>query len=180
MNFCLPSLDGGIIVQSLGDEILLYDSRDNRVHHLSGSAAIVVSCLPEESDAVVTRLCETGLSESDAQLAVAAVLAQLTELGVLQAPRDSQDGFKTFSRRDILKYAAMLPAVVTILAPMPAHAQSVLPEVSAVDCSLSAGASCGNPCLAIDGGGYCQSQDAPWPNGSCGCLPDFPVACGCL
>ena len=130
-----------LVVEELGDELLIYDLRTDAAHSLDGDAAAVWrACDGQASPAGVADA--TGLEAA----AVDHALLELAERDLLDPPLDH-------SRREALKIGATagavgvaIPIIRSIVAPTAAQAQSgCLPDGSA--CAIDAQC-CGLNCNA--------------------------------
>jgi hypothetical protein len=113
-----------LIVQPLGDDVLVYDTAGNTAHNLSGlSAAVFRACDGQRTIAEVASAAAIHLAKPVSAGEVEATLDTLDELHLLEPHVD-------LSRRDVVVGAGRLSAVAaaasisTILAPTPAMAQS--------------------------------------------------------
>jgi len=119
-----------LLIESIDEELLLYDLRSQRAHFLNASAAAIWRA----SDGV-TPVAELALalgSEGGAEHGEALagrILRELLERDLLEDRGDVQR--RLLSRREMIERvaipAAMLPFVVTLSAPAPAMAQSCPP-----------------------------------------------------
>lgn len=126
------------VVREMGDELLVYDLRNQRVTSLNAFAAKVWRACDAETDtrAIADKLVRDGTAVADVRV-VELTLDMLAEAGLLEGnpARPGKRAKRTGSRRDFVRRlfaggaattAAMLatPAVVSILAPTPADAAS--------------------------------------------------------
>lgn len=121
-----------VLTTSVGDELVIYDSRSDRAHRLNGLAAVVWRNADGERD--VAGLAEAagatlagGVNEDNVRLA----LQELEQAELLETPAPGKDGTPAMDRRTALKRAAqmgsmalLVPVVSTIAAPTPAMASS--------------------------------------------------------
>ena len=152
----------GLVVKTLGDEVLVYDLDTHRAHRLNRIAAAVWRACDgaRGSGEIATALRAAGQPQPEA--AVQYALAALSRAGLLTPaiplPR--------MTRREVMQRlgtaaAAALPVVTTIIAPTAAQAQSAQAQ------------SC------VGGGSPCTS-DAQCCSGTC--IPganNIPGACLC-
>ena len=128
----------GLVVQELGEEVVIYDQQRHRVHRLNRAAALIwrhcdgqatvselAGILQGELSAPVT---ENGLAEDLIRLA----LDRLDKAHLLQDPPAWPEAAERITRRQALRKAALvggltllLPVVQSIAAPTPAMALSV-------------------------------------------------------
>jgi hypothetical protein len=126
------ALRDGVLTTDLGDEVVVYDSKQHRGHCLNRSAAVVYRNLDGQASLsdVVARLREEldGPADEDT---VWMALKQLDEAQLLDGPLDLPASHEV-SRRHMLGRmgvsAVLVPAIMSVTAP-PAHAQ-----VSAAAC----------------------------------------------
>jgi hypothetical protein len=139
----------GLVVQSLADELLVYDLEQHKAHCLNQTAMRVWHLCDGQHS--VAKIAERLCGDLDAPAAEALVwhaLDQLRHSQLLQEPVPAFVGPSSMSRRTFLRKAAviggisiMAPVVSSVLAPLPAQAASGDP----------ASASCvpiGSPCAA--------------------------------
>jgi hypothetical protein len=139
----------GLVVQSLEDELLVYDLERHKAHCLNQTAMRVWRLCDGQNN--VAKIAERLGGESDRPAAEAVVwqaLDQLSRSHLLQesVPATAEQG--GMSRRTFLRKAAviggisiMAPVVSSMLAPLPAQAASGNP-------SSSACVPVGSPCAA--------------------------------
>ena len=151
--------DQGLVIEELGDELLVYD-RERDVAHCLGSVAAQVwrSCDGERDIAQIGRLVSTPPDERDALVDDA--LAELQEKGLLVASSVAANGgAKGLSRRQAVgRMAGALvaaPLIVSVVAPTAQAATSCValntlctgtPETAGDCCTdVSASVICSNP-----------------------------------
>jgi hypothetical protein len=197
------ALRDGVLTTDLGDELVVYDSKQHRGHCLNRSAAVVYRSLDGQASMgdVVARLREEldGPADEDT---VWMALEGLDEAQLLDGPLD-RPASRDVSRRSMLgrlgATAALVPAILSVTAP-PAHAQ-----VSATACAppdTCQTFSCVGGCACVpttEGATVCivptcvapctTSADCPagtvcFTLGCCGpatfCVPIAPVGTNCL
>ena len=160
--------DEHLVIEELGDELLVYDERTHRAHCLSATAARVWRVCDGESgpDALATKL---GLDAG----AVAHALTELAECELLDAGPPRIQGSQGMTRRDlgfraakVGAAAASVPLIWSVAVPPAAGAITPTPEVcaqynnkSCSTCALIAGC-----CCCCQEGGNCKFCA---PNGLC-------------
>lgn len=120
------ALQDGVLTTDLGDEVVVYDSKQHRGHCLNRSAAVVWRNLDGQTsmDEVVAHLRKEldGPADEDT---VWLALKELDKAHLLEGPLDLPTS-RDMSRRSMLGRlgagAALLPVISSIVAP-PAHAQ---------------------------------------------------------
>lgn len=117
-----------LVLQELGDELLVYDQRDHKAHSLDGVAAAVFRrCDGRTTVAEAAEAIAAGGRPADVAL-VAAALDELRATGLLESPAPR---VPALSRRDALRRvgfiagaAVAIPLVQSIVAPSVAQAAS--------------------------------------------------------
>jgi hypothetical protein len=116
----LPSLRKGLLRHPLGDQVLVYDTKRNKVHLLDRTTAEVVDSLElgESPEAIAVKLHQrTGSSGDDMLMLALDELAQaeLTEAGALAAkPIPDPTRREILRRFAALGTAALVPVVLTL------------------------------------------------------------------
>ncbi len=136
-----------LIVQSIGDETVVYDERHSRVHRLNRTAALVWShCDGERTVAALASVMRQEAGQDGGNSAgensvwensvwensVWLALDRLEKAHLLQDPLVKPARAAPITRRDVLRQAALagglpllLPAIQSIVAPTPAMAMSI-------------------------------------------------------
>lgn len=115
-----------VIVQDVGDEVVVYDERTSAAHHLNKTAALVWRLADgrrpvSEIAAALNRALDVPNDEDFVHLA----LAELDKAGLLARPLPTGE---LITRRQLFGVAAaLLPLVASIVAPTPATAQTLPP-----------------------------------------------------
>jgi PqqD family protein of HPr-rel-A system len=157
-------------VEEMDDETIVFDRSNGRCHCLNQTAARVWRLAEGEGltkTEVIARLEEETGSDVDDSL-VELALARLRSAGIVSHGEPAES--TNVSRRDLLKRAAMIgglvavPTVVSIVAPLPASAQTV----QCVDAGAMGG-----------GGEDCPMYECP---AGMDCVPieDADVGCECV
>ena len=150
-----PERREGLIVQKVGDEVLVYDKASHRAHSLNRPAALVFEQLDGKTDlAGVARRVGKELGQSHQDDIVANAVNELAAADLLRpgAP---------LPRRSMLKgvAAALLPVVVSIAVP-----------------SAAAAGSCGgygDPCAYYGDSSCCTGLECQYNGSSYVCLPPY-------
>ena len=146
----------GLVVKKINNETLVYDTERQTAHCLNHTAALIwercdgsrtvdeLSCFLDNSD---------GLNEDQRGQIVWIALDELTKSHLLENPIEKLETAKSLSRRQLMKFAGIaaliaIPAVTTIIAPMPTQASTCL--ASGQGCSVSA-----QCCSGLCGAGTC-------------------------
>ena len=169
-----PKVRGdGLVVEHVGDELLVYDRERDKAHCLNDTAALVFShCDGERS---VCELAAQLSAESGRPIdedVVGRALVRLSDEHLLEEPVSATGG-REWSRRQVLVRVGVagaaagvgLPVVKSVVAPTAAHAQSCVPQ----------GGVCGTP----DSFGACQQTAQCCPTFFCVALPR-QASCTCL
>ena len=122
----------GLIVQTVGDETIVYDQMRDHAHRLNRTAALVwQSCDGRRTVADLSQAlhAETGVPADEALVVLA--LDRLTKGHLLKEPY-AAPGSSAITRRDVMRKLAvtgamtlMIPVVQSMVAPTPAMAMSV-------------------------------------------------------
>ena len=171
----VPERKDDLIVQKLGDEVIVYDRASHRAHSLNRTAALVFEKLDGKNDlAGVARQVGKALGRTQSEEIVTSAVNRLAAAGLLQpgAP------LPPLPRRSVLRglAAGLLPVVVSITVPPAANAQSGnLPKGAPCSpgqcdtglfCDGATSVCCESPCAAGLGvciGGECTGLPAGAP-----------------
>ncbi|MCB1023407.1 MAG: PqqD family protein [Acidobacteria bacterium] len=132
------SRDEDIVVQEVGDEILVYDLKTNRAHHLNQTISIVW----KQSDgntplAEIARILSGKLNTRIEEDFVLMALAELKKIDLLDESA-AETGIAGISRREIFfKYALpaiAFPVVVSLVTPASAQVQGSCLGVGQINC----------------------------------------------
>ena len=121
--------ENGLLIRELPDELLVYDLERFQAHCLNAVAALVWrSCDGKTTiEALSQRVRETFRAPAPDQLVLLA-LRELHQAQLLNLPHNFSTDLARYSRRDLLRRlgaaAALVPAVMTILAPAASAAGS--------------------------------------------------------
>ena len=123
-----------LIVQEVGDELVVYDQERHRAHRLNRAAAMVWhhcdgrTSVPDLSARLEGELRLTDNDDTEAVLWLA--LGQLEKARLLEAPLEGVTDEARRSRREVVQrlglvagLTLLLPTVASIVAPTPAMAQ---------------------------------------------------------
>lgn len=148
-----------LVVREIAGETLVYDLERHKAHHLNATASRVWRLCDGEHDAVgmTAELAQVlGIPADEAVAGLA--LRQLEKAHLLQ--RGLEPLPPSPSRRAIMRTlgigVALLPAIVSLVAPTPAEAAA---------CSAATNRDCGCPCTPGSGGAQCSG----WCCGSICC-----------
>ncbi|MEO8360942.1 MAG: PqqD family protein [Vicinamibacteria bacterium] len=139
----VPERRNDLIVQSLGDETIVYDRASHRAHSLNRTAALVFEKLDGKHDRVgiATHMTKT-LGKTAQPALVDAALNELAAAGLLQP-----EFAASLPRRSVLKGLAvgLLPVVASISVPSAAAAASCAPLYGA--CTYTSDCCYGLSCI---------------------------------
>jgi hypothetical protein len=172
-----------LLVQEVGDELVVYDQERHQVHRLNRTAALVWRhCDGQTTVAELAALLATESNlPADEELAWLA-LRQLEKADLLQQPPTRPAGGTRVTRRQLLAklgrtaaVALLVPVVMTIVAPTPAMAQTTVGGQTPIPQQTCQGR---NPTAGC-GGAPCQDV-----GGICGSIPDPNIpnmnTCDCI
>ena len=116
----VPAKRTGLVVQTIGDEVIVYDPDTHQAHSLNRPAALVFDTLDGKAS-VPEIASQVGrkLGARSGERVVRVALEVLGKAGLLSAPTNA-------GRRAVVRglTVGLLPVVTTILVPKPAAAQS--------------------------------------------------------
>ena len=186
--------DEGLVIEELGDELLIYDRQTDAAHCLGAVAAQVFrSCDGERDVTQIGRLVSTPPDERDALVDDA--IAELSEKGLLIASTVTGNGRSNgLSRRQVMGRMASIaaaPLIVSVVAPAAQAATSSCqpglgPTASCnvTDGCCAANSDCRNDrcCITNDNSTTaetnCCSGTQNSANSNCvSCLPDSGTGC---
>jgi hypothetical protein len=156
-----------LVIDQVGDELLIYDRRSDVAHALSETAAVVWRrCAAGASLGHLAAAVEPLLAGGDSEALALAALAELYEKGLLLAPVPT-DGI---SRRQVIRRmagvgVAALAAPLVVSAAVPNSAAAVASPLGGCvpvggSCNHAGTANAGNNCCTSTGAGqqlYCSS-----------------------
>jgi hypothetical protein len=163
----------GLVVERVGDELLIYDLERDKAHCLNETAALVFEHCDGRHTVGELAARLSGENGDVAEDLVRRALLRLADEQLLEEPV-SPPGGREWSRRQIVKRAAVagaaaglaLPAVKSIVAPTPAQAQ-----VTPAACACGVNSFCTDICICPpDCDCCCARADPPFPT-FVGCLP---------
>lgn len=162
----------GLIVESLGDERLVFDAERDRAHSLNAVAAAVWElCDGDRGVGELSEAATARLGEPVSEDAVWRALSQLDERRLLAGELPRRMSGPEFSRRTALARAGLIGASAAFAAPL---VKSIV-----VPTAAEAGASCvppGGQCGTTSDGETCNFATFPpccaVMNQNIGCLPE--------
>jgi len=122
-----------LLIEDVGDELLIFDIGSNRAHCLNGSAAAIWQhCDGTRSIATLAEHLFPGLEPTDGQRLIGVGVARLRRRRLVE--NSTTDASVDLSKRHMVKKMAILaaaagfaaPIVSSVLAPTPAHAFTCL------------------------------------------------------
>jgi hypothetical protein len=168
MNRLPAARSEGLIVESVEDELLVYDTERDRAHSLNPIAAAVW----ERSDgrrnaALLAESASAKLGEAVSEEAVWRALSQLDERGLLVGELPRRISGPEYSRRQAVRRMGMIGASAAFAAPL--VKSIVVPTAAQAQAScLAQGAICGTPTGQVD----CDTSTFP------PCCPMLGGFCG--
>lgn len=144
----------GLIIQPMGNELVVYDSSSKQAHNLNATAAKIWKlCDGKRSIAEIAQIAGRELKQPVSEQVVWYALSKLEEFGLLEASMSVPSSLAGISRREFLtKFAiaaAVVPVVKTIKVPGPAQASSSTRCGDPCDSSTV----CESPCICLSVGG---------------------------
>ncbi len=152
----------GLLVEEMDSETLVYDLESNKAHCLNRSAAEVwrsadgATPIPE----IAGRLRDLGLPADEAVVWMA--LGRLRKANLLDDPGEIPEEARGISRREVMLklgraagVVVLLPAVATILTPVPAQAASC---ITLAQCEASTPPNCTGLPICGNRTECCQTQ----------------------
>lgn len=153
----------GLLLRELPDELVVYDTAENRAHCLNRTAAAVFRLADGTRDVDdLARLVAPGTGAAEGRAVVRLALDRLGEAGlVAAAPVSPPPSRRELLRRAALGTAILLPAVASMVAPTPAEAAATCTDdcvgkADGTPCSCFGADPCTATCIAnscSDGGG---------------------------
>jgi prepilin-type processing-associated H-X9-DG protein len=160
-----------LVVQDVGEELVVYDQERHQAHRLNRAAALVWRhCDGQTSVADLTALLAGEVQLPDDQHVANLALRQLEKAHLLEERVERADVEARVSRRDVVRklgltggLTLLLPTVASIVAPTPAMAQYAVagtcgtPLVTETTCTCQQGTCQGNcNCVFVDGHATCH------------------------
>jgi hypothetical protein len=151
-----------LLVETVGDELVLYDQDRDRAHALNRTAALVWRhCDGQRTIAELAALLRDELGTPVDEYLVWLALDQLGKKHLLQERVSQLPGLGYATRRDILKkvgrtaaIALLVPTITSIVAPTPAMAQNI------PGCRYRPCGSCDLPDQSGGGVLHCLTEDS--------------------
>jgi hypothetical protein len=134
-----------LLLQEIGDELVVYDQERHHIHHLNRTAAVVWRhCDGQTSVAEIARLLQNELNVPVDEEVVWLALDRLEKVHLMKERMTRPPGLVRIGRREIVRRlgriaaaAFLLPVVTSIVTPTPAFAQSACPS-AVVRCTPTA------------------------------------------
>jgi hypothetical protein len=135
-----PGRREGLVVERLGDELLVYDSETTRAHSLNGVAAAVwEACDGERDAAAIAEL--VGVPEDSAWRA----LSQLEERGLLDGELPVRMSGSEYSRRQAVRRMGLIGASAAFAAPLVKSIVVPTPSEAGFQSCVQVNNPCGTP-----------------------------------
>jgi len=144
-----------LVVQSSGDEVLVYDLEKNKAAALNDTSALIWQSCDGNNDVIeIAAIVEKKFGGSVNEDFVKLALSQLSKENLLENEKEVLTGFNGLSRREVIRkvgFSSMvaLPLVSAIIAPTAAHAQSVCLAASGI-CVQAGGNICAGCSIVIN------------------------------
>jgi hypothetical protein len=139
----------GLVIQELSDEVLVYDLAKNKAYDLNLTSALVwQNCDGNKSVTEIAQTMEKKLNQKVPDELVWLTLEKLKKEGLVSYEKEHFKQFTSVNRRELLKRASFvslvaLPVVVSLVAPIPLHAQSGgAPAPVCLSCTMKTLADC--------------------------------------
>jgi hypothetical protein len=162
----------GLVIQELSDEVLVYDLAKNKAYDLNLTSALVwQNCDGNKSVTEIAQTMEKKLNQKVPDELVWLTLEKLKKEGLVSYEKEHFKQFTSVNRRELLKRASFvslvaLPVVVSLVAPIPLHAQSGgAPAPVCFDCVKKSDFAM-NPNVCSDAN--CNSPGTCYDNAGCG------------
>ena len=153
--------DAEIVIQEVDNELLVYDLKNNKAHHLNKTSSLVwQNCDGKNTFDEVAEVLEKELGSKVEADFIWLALEELEKHDLLENST-ANENFDGLTRRDVLfRYALpsiILPAIVSLSSPKAVQAQSCIALLDACDpnndnCCMGLFCSCG-----AAGTGTCQN-----------------------
>ncbi len=145
-----------LVVQEMPDEILVYDLKQHEAHVLNQTAAFVWNhCDGQTTAAEIATLIEKEWHKPVSEDVVWLALKQLSRANLLQEPIAMPDNGTRISRRNAMRKlglaAAMIPVVMSIVAPTALAGASIPPACQSCVKKIAGPADCPNVCVNVTG-----------------------------
>ncbi len=148
----LPTVKTGLILEHIQNQIIVYNKKTGETHLLNEQCAQIFNFCKAKN--AVSATCKDladrlNISEQAAQAILDHALVELQAAGLLQSGEQICTVDELITRRGWLKAAslgvALLPAISTVLTPLPADAASTITDSACM--ALSDASGCNNlPC----------------------------------
>ena len=125
-----------LVTRELPDEVLVYDLKAHTAHCLNQTAALAWKhCDGQRSVSEIAKLMGADLSIAVDESAVWLAINQLNKANLLASPVHPPENVSGLSRRKALQRiglgSLLIPAVLTVMAPIPAMARTCVPLTQA-------------------------------------------------
>lgn len=131
----------GLFTEQVGNELIVYDRKNNRAHRLNQTSALVwQNCNGTKTVSDIAQLLKKELNEMSDENLVIVSLGQLESASLLQEPIQLTSHITRASRREFVRkvgavgiMTVLLPLLTTMTIPTPAQAQTCGSGSSVVD-----------------------------------------------
>jgi hypothetical protein len=185
----------GLLVEELGDELLVYDLESKDVHNLSPlAAAVFTHCDGQTPPSRIAELAEERLGKPVSEDDVSIAVAQLQERMLLES--QTLAVHEPISRRSFMRKSAVvggaavsLPLIASIAAPTAAMALTSIPPgctgcgknsdcITNHCCQTVSGKDCLQTCCVTENNS-CHFVDNDCPSPPCACTVDLATCPTC-
>lgn len=166
----LPNIRStGIVVQTIGKEVLIYDLKTHRAFNLNETASAIYQACDGKTSFEELR-AKSNLTDDIIYLA----LDDFRRRNLVEKTADYHSPFGGITRREAIRRVGLatmiaLPLISSLVAPTAAQAQSILAAV----CTTPGGDTCNTTADCVANTAYCGTTLTP----SCTCISNCCVEC---
>jgi len=153
----------GLVVETLGDEVLIYDTARDRAHNLNRTAALVWELSNGKRTPMgIAQLTGQKLGQPVHEQAVWYALAQLDEYHLLETSVQLPAAIQGMTRREFIKKFALPAAIVPVVKTLKVPELAL--QASCVACNQTCnptGTACCSPCSCNPSTNMCEQIAKP-------------------
>jgi len=165
-----------LLLEDLGDELVIYDVQRHRAHQLNRTAALVWrSCDGHKTVPELRKILQTELDPALDEVIVWQALDRLRRARLLREPVSRPTSVGTMTRRQALRklgrttaLALLVPAVISVTAPLPLQAGATFP-CDGTPCVNACRNLCTTDANCPSGNPFCRTFSCQNPN-CVGCM----------